>query len=164
MNRSFPILAATLLVAGCPSDDHPLGDSLEVTRITPQAPAIAYYTSQREPLRVAIFDEKAFADLWARAFTNLDPAPARPRVDFEREFVVAAALGERRSGGFGIEVAGASAAEGGIAAEILTISPGRNCVLTDALTQPLDIVKVPRPTARAVPVRFSERAVVRDCD
>ena len=43
---------------------------------------------------------------------------------------------------------------------VRTIAPGKGCVLTQALTQPVDIARVPRHEGQ---VDFEDRPEVRDC-
>jgi hypothetical protein len=153
--------AALLLGTGCMENGMNPGTPLEVTRITPDGAAV-YSSGMVEPLRTAVFDKAKFAEYWSQAFANRNPAPALPEVDFSREFVVVAALGERSSGGFAIEVSGADG-EKGVEVQIATTAPGKNCVVSLAMTQPVDFVKVARPTSGPTPVTFVEKTTVRDC-
>ncbi len=58
------------------------------------------HSDAQEPETSVITDERAYAELWER----LRDAPARPRVDFERETVIAAFGGRKPSGGHTIEI------------------------------------------------------------
>jgi len=46
---------------------------------------------------------------------------------------------------------------------VKTTTPGKGCPVTLAMTQPADIVKLKRPSAGTVRVRFEERVVSTDC-
>jgi hypothetical protein len=165
MNQALPLLAVTavLLVGGCPSDGTRPGTPIDVTRITPDAPSLVYHSQLGDPLRTAIFDAATFTETWNRAFASRDPLPEVPAVDFATEFVVVAALGERSSGGYAIEVAGAVSEANGVVVGIKATAPGKGCPVSLALTQPLDIVKLKRPSPGSLPVRFEERLVSTDC-
>lgn len=163
MNRTLPILATALFLTGCPQNSTGPKAPMDLTRITPEAPAAVYYSGLGQAQRTAVFDEPTFAAIWAHAFANRQPAPPLPSVDFAREFVIVAALGERASGGYAISVARAGHEGDEVTAEIVTTSPGKNCMVTLAMTQPLDIVKLALPAKGAVPVRFVEKAVVENC-
>ena len=164
MSRTLPVLVvAVVLASGCPSDGTRPGAPIDVTRITPEAPNTVGYSGLKDPLRQAIFDAATFAGVWSQAFAGRSPAPAVPAVDFATEFVVVAALGEHPTGGYMIEVAGALADAGGVLVGIRATAPGKGCPVTLAFTQPLDIVKIKRPSAGAVPVRFEEKLVSTDC-
>lgn len=164
MNRVLPLMAvATFLLTGCPSDGLRPARDLDVTRITPNAPGIVFNSGYQDPIRLAVFDAATFAEVWGRALALQDPVPKPPDVDFETEFVVVAALGGRASGGYAIEVTGAREEEGGVLVALVATSPGKNCPVTLAMTQPLDIVKVKRPGRADPRVSFAEKQVVTSC-
>lgn len=163
MSRVLPLMAvATFLLTGCPGDSLSPGRALDVTRLTPGGTPV-HYSGLSDPLRLAVFDAPTFADAWGRAFANHDPKPPVPEVDFETDFVVVVALGERSSGGYAIEVAGAREEGGGVVIGILATSPGKGCPVTLAMTQPLDIVKVKRPSPGTPTASFTEKQVVTNC-
>ncbi len=163
MNRTLPILFAAVLLTSCPHNGLRPGAPIDLTRITPGAPARVYYSGLRDAGRTAVFDAATFETVWQHAFKGLDPAPPVPAVDFSREFVIVAALGERSSGGYAIDVTGAALQGNVVVADVLTTSPGKTCVVTRALSQPLDIVKLPLPASGRPEVSFLEQSVVRDC-
>lgn len=155
------ISCACLAVAGCigrgarpvASPDDPVA----LERITPTAPQIAYYSSLGRPERLLVRDARTLADVWTRAF---GPDVRVPSVDFDHERVIVAALGERASGGYGIEVMSAVLESGELVVDVASTSPGRDCVVSLALTRPVDVVKV---RLRAGSARFREQSLVRDC-
>ena len=157
--KRFLIACAGLALAGCIDRNAPPvpDDPIALERITPTAPQIAYYSSLGKPERLLVRDEATFLDVWTRAF---GPDAPPPRVDFTHERVIVAALGERASGGFGIEVKNAAVEAGELVVDVTSTSPGRDCVVTLALTQPVDMVRV---RARAGSARFREQSLVRDC-
>ena len=91
----------------------------------------------------------------------MTPEPALPDVDFAREMVVVAALGERRSGGYAIVLDSATGRGGTLVVHLRTRSPDARCAVTGALTQPVDAARLPRHDG---PVEFRERAEVVRCD
>lgn len=88
------------------------------------------------------------------------PQPQIPDIDFSQEMVVVVALGERPTGGYSIFVESASESASGVAVRIRSVSPGSSCATTQALTQPVDIGRLPR---RDGPVSFAEQTVVEEC-
>lgn len=100
------------------------------------------------------------ADVWARAHSRGSPQPPLPAVDFSREHVVLAAMGEQRSGGYGITVQAPVQAGEAREVTVLEWSPGEGCIVTDALTQPFALRRIP---STGGPVRFVERTQVIDC-
>ena len=51
-----------------------------------------------------IKNENEWEQAWLETAGNIDPLPARPSINFDREFVIAAFMGERPSSGFKIEI------------------------------------------------------------
>ena len=89
------------------------------------------------------------------------PEPDRPEIDFAHEMLVVAALGTRATGGYSVFIDGARRdSSGDIVIAVRTVSPARRCGVTEALTQPADIARMPRSDAD---VRFEERQEIQDC-
>ncbi len=164
MNHTLPLIAvaALLLAGGCPSDSVSPGGPLEVTRIMPGGAPVGH-SGLTSPMRLAIFEAGTFAETWERAFANHDPRPALPQVDFAHEFVVVTAMGEQATGGYAIEVSGAATDDVGAVIGVKLTLPGKGCPVTLATTQPIDIVKVKRPSSGTVRVRFEEQTSSTDC-
>ena len=68
----------------------------------------------------------------------------RTAVDFTRDMVVAVAAGQRPTGGYEIAVDRVRQAKGELTVEVVETAPGPNCVTTASLTQPVDVVVIPR--------------------
>jgi hypothetical protein len=97
---------------------------------------------------------------WSRFWSELG-AGVRPQVDFGRDLVIAVAAGERSSGGHDIEVKRVTRSGGELTIEVLRTSPGKDCMTTAALTQPVDVVVV--PAAGVTGWGFIDRAATRPC-
>jgi hypothetical protein len=108
------------------------------------------------PERLVIRDDSSYARFW----TGLG-AGSRPSVDFSRDVVIVAAAGQQQTGGHGIEVSRVVRAGQGLAVEVLETAPGPGCAVTQALTQPVDVVVVPVGDAKTW--SFSERTVAQAC-
>jgi hypothetical protein len=169
MRRSLLIGAAVFLVAGCVDDSSRVLDSnralgpvtpIELTRITPNASSIIYYSGLVNPVRMVMGDPATLASVWARDFVGESEPPSLPSVDFRRERVIVAALGEKPSGRYGIEFASADVEGREIVVELVSTAVGENCMVAQSLTQPVDVAKIP---LRQMAIRFVEHAAVRDC-
>lgn len=110
--------------------------------------------------RLVIRNRDEWADIWSRIVSNHGPTPPAPEIDFSREVVLVAAMGTRSSGGFSIAITNVAEEAGGLVATVVSTSPGPTCGTTAALTAPVDIVRVSRPS---VAVRFVEQQAVHDC-
>jgi hypothetical protein len=109
-----------------------------------------------ESRRLIIRDANAWAAFWSELGVG-----DRPAVDFTRDVVVAVAAGQRPTGGYEIAVDRVRQANGELTVEVVETTPGPNCRTTTSLTQPVDVIVVPAPTARSW--SFIERKEVRGC-
>jgi hypothetical protein len=110
--------------------------------------------------RQVIGNEASWAVVWDQAMSPLSPRPEVPQVDFSREMVVLAAMGEQTSGGFAIGVKNVAQEGDTLEVTIMETSPGPSCGVTSALTQPFTAVRVARAERE---VRFVEQQLTIDC-
>ncbi len=89
------------------------------------------------------------------------PQPPLPSVDFGTEGVLVAALGTRNTGGYDIRVDSLVQYQYASVAYVTTQSPGQSCGTTQALTQPVQILRLSPPPV--VPIAFDEHLVVVEC-
>jgi hypothetical protein len=159
-HRLRPLLFAALCLdalacsAAFDAPEQP-GTPMPVTRLRAEPYSFAGYSGLRQSERLVVRD----AATWAAIWRNVTSAPL-PSVDFDREMIVVAALGERPTGGFDIVVESATASGDALTVRIRTIAPGPSCITTDVLTQPVDVARLPRT---ADVVRFVDDASVVDC-
>jgi hypothetical protein len=114
------------------------------------------HTGINERRRLVIRDANTWAAFWSELGVG-----DRPAVDFTRDLVVAVAAGQQSSGGYEVAVDQVSQKDGELIIEVVETSPGPNCMTTSALTQPVDVVVMPRVDARGW--SFVERKEVRGC-
>jgi hypothetical protein len=133
---------------------------ITVTRLRPEPGPLTSYSGIAESRRLVVRDEATWRQTWASIWQNLSEPPPLPQVDFSKEMVVVAALGERSSGGHAILVEGAALTADGVSVRVRAISPGPGCIATLALTQPVDAARLPRVAGT---VTFEEQNETRDC-
>jgi hypothetical protein len=136
-------------------------ESVPLVRLGPGDLPFLQNSGLRDSLRTVIRDQAAFAELWARMYAPYGERPPVPDVDFDREMIVAAALGTRSSGGYAIYLDSATIAGDALVVHVRRVRPGSTCGATGALTEPVDLARAPRD---ARPVRFVEHSEVRQCD
>lgn len=161
----YALLCASLLAAlgatcRTPGEEPSSRAPLPVDRFHRAPTAFAIYSGIGDSLRVIIRDQTSWRSYWALVHAGMTPVPPVPPVDFRRDMVVLAALGRRPSGGFDIVVDSAYLRDGVVEVVVRRTVPGHGCILTAALTQPVDLARIP---ARAEPVRFEEHTTVEDC-
>jgi PrcB C-terminal len=150
--------------AGCSGSDltQPSGPSLPIVRLASQSYPFAYYSGLDQPARLVVRDAATWQAVWNQIDGGQSPVAPPPSVDFSRDMIVMAALGVRGTGGYGILISGASErSSDGIAVIVDSSSPAANCVVTESLTQPVDIARVPR---REGAVTFVERSHETNCE
>lgn len=86
-------------------------------------------------------------------------------VDFTREWVLFYGAGTRPTGGYvaSIERVGVSSWGPTLLVSTKLVSPGEDCVVTQALTNPQVFARITRPTPRPYFVRWFHRFETRDC-
>jgi hypothetical protein len=98
----------------------------------------------RERKFVVIKTEQEWAELWRAHASIVMPPRERPSVDFNNEMVVAAFLGEQRSGGSSIEISKIEEipVERQIFVFLRETKPPPGSMVIQAMTQPYHIVKL----------------------
>jgi hypothetical protein len=109
------------------------------------------------PARVVIRDDTAYARFWS----GLGDAGSRPSVDFTHDIVIAAAAGQQTSGGHSIAIDRVTRVGAGLAIEVTETVPPQGCAVSQALTQPVDVVVV--AAADVQTWSFTDRRVPGAC-
>lgn len=93
-----------------------------------------------DPREAVIRTQAEWAALW-KAHGQPEPPVA---VDFSREMVAAVFLGTRATGGYSVQIVGTRRSGDALVIEYTEQQPDRDAILTQALTTPFHIVKLPR--------------------
>lgn len=136
------------------------GAPTPVTRLRTGPSSFTDFSGLREPQRLVVREPSAWREVWAAIWRGYSPEPPVPEIDFGREMLVVAALGERPTGGYNIFIETAAEGPTGLVIQIRSVSPGPRCAMTQAFTQPVDIARLPR---RDGPVLFADRSEVSPC-
>lgn len=91
-----------------------------------------------------IKEHSNFTGLWLDHAKGLSPAPAQPDIDFSQDMVIAVFLGERTTTGYGIKIAGVEEQRESLMVSVKATLPGVDCEIRQELSQPHQIVTVPR--------------------
>jgi hypothetical protein len=109
----------------------------------------------KDGFRLVIGSRDEFSDFWKRLTARVPPGqwvPPLPEIDFSKEIIVVAAMGERPMSGYFIIIDGACEASGQVEVFITSIDePG--CGQLQVLTTPADAVRLPRTD---LPIVFRE--------
>jgi hypothetical protein len=109
---------------------------------------------------LVVRDQESWQELWSRMNATISPAPPVPAVDFSKDLVLVAAAGTRPTGGFSVAITNAAESGGEVIVNATITSPGRNCIVTQALTSPVHAVTMAR---RDAPISFQVGQEVRNC-
>jgi len=96
----------------------------------------------REPSQIAIRNQTEWQQLW-REHSSASTAPASlPTVDFDKELVAAVFLGEKPSGGYGVEISSAEVIDRALTVFVKETSPSPGAIVTQGFNQPFHIVRI----------------------
>ena len=118
------------------------------------------YSNMREPARIVVSDSLSWVQLWATIIEGHSDPAKLPAVDFRKQQVVVAALGERKRAGYAIRIEQIEQSNGLRQIVVEETAPGANCNSPEVITTPLEAVVVNKST---LPSMFVERLIVRPC-
>ena len=156
------VVVLVVTAAGCShvvAPDQP-ATVVPVVRLRAEPYSFTFYSGLVEPQRLVVRDPATWSQVWATIWRNQSPTPPLPDHDFARDMLVVVALGQRSTGGYSILIDSAEATSDGVTVLVRAVVPGAGCGVTLALTQPVDIARLPRTDAT---VKFRDRTVQQFC-
>lgn len=160
------LLVCTLLLPAVACGDQQSGwlTSPEISgsaQALPMDTVLSEYNSGiTEPTRLLIDSSSEWENFWRTVYES-GSTPERPAINFNENVVVAAGMGERRTGGYTIGIERVAKSADTLFAKMRESSPGKNCVVTQALTQPVQAVRVPVSDVKVLVT--VEQDTTRDC-
>ncbi|HZI86402.1 MAG TPA: protease complex subunit PrcB family protein [Pyrinomonadaceae bacterium] len=142
------------------------GKPVPVTQLGPKrAGARTSYSGSnfKDPFRLVVRDRDAWHDVWKGIYQHHPsngPYPEPPEVDFSREMVIVAAMGQRPTSGYEIIIDGAYERDDRLEVVVKSVVNVKCFGVFPTVTSPLDIVRLPKIER---PVVFHEIGVVPDC-
>lgn len=142
---SIYLLLWAVVAAGCVKRDNtsdsqtPTGPS-KTTLVAFQRVTQGSRSAYVQQTTLVATNNRAFDDILAR----ITPDQLIQSPNFTHEMAVAVFLGERLTGGFQIRVTKVTNVDGVLTIEALETIPNLRCAVTQALTQPFEIISVPR--------------------
>ncbi len=120
-----------------------------------------FYSGVKKRGEFVIKNREDFSELWRSLKSIFIPFPEPTFIDFEKFMLICVFMGERSTGGFNIEIERIIERGREILVYVKEESPGRNCVVTMAFTQPYHIVKLEKKDKK---VKFFYKKTIRECD
>jgi len=158
--RALPLVSIVACQSLFGGSRQPERAPVPLTRLRNSQSAFSTYSGLIDSLRVVVRDSTAWRRVWQEINRPFFPAPVLPPVDFQREMIVVAALGARPSAGFDVVIESAAEDSVGIEVDVRRASPAAGCPVAAAITQPVDVAKIP---ASGRTLRFRERSTVIPC-
>jgi hypothetical protein len=110
-------------------------------RVTGSSPNEArHYSGIEGQLYTVVNSQQAWADLWRKHMSIVDPQPPVPNVDFSREFVVGAWWGEKPDGCYRLDIEGVTRSGDTIQVRVNARKVDSACI--QVITYPHDIQAV----------------------
>lgn len=158
----FSLLTGATLMALCGQPNSALAMPDDTRASITDSTLIAEGTRSaiEAPRQTIIKDKAAFAALWAEHSAHENPAPTMPRVNFAADTLVAVFAGNQPTGGHAIALAGLDKTHGGWELRLSLISPGPDCMTTQAMTQPWMMIRIP---GHDQPVNIHITPIERPC-
>ena len=115
------------------------------------------------PFRLVIRNRNEFSEFWKGLVARVPPgqwAPSLPEIDFAKEMIIVAAMGERPSSGYSIIIDGVCEVDGHVEVFVTSQEGGASCgAVMGVMTAPADAVRIPQTD---LPIVFRETQV--SCD
>ena len=105
----------------------------------------------KKPAQKVIDNLESWKKVWREVHQAVSPKPKLPKVDFEKQVVLAVFMGEKNMGGYRIQIQGMKDAGKKIEVSVKTTSPPQDGFSIQVLTQPYEFLIAEKP---AKPVKF----------
>ncbi|MGH8863702.1 MAG: protease complex subunit PrcB family protein [Burkholderiales bacterium] len=150
-----------MFILGAQGPGYAGSDLVPVARLRPDTISFTQTSGIDEPGQFVLRDADGWATVWQRIHGRSRPLPPVPAIDFDHEMVVVVALGRQQSGGYTIRVERAYLEGSTTVIIVREESPGEGCIVTDAITSPVDIATLPLSPE---PVEFWFESGSRKCN
>ncbi|MGA9852922.1 MAG: hypothetical protein WBR15_08340 [Gammaproteobacteria bacterium] len=148
--KSLTVVATlVLLLAGCASMDGSSSGGVEVL-------SSGNYSNMKDQQYKDIHNQADFDALWQQAFANQSGAPSKPSVDFSKDMILAAFLGDQKHGGYIIRFTDYDASGATVNVTIEVTVPGTNCRYPGRAADPFLFALAPA-TTKQVNFNVSQR-------
>ncbi|MGB7441581.1 MAG: protease complex subunit PrcB family protein [Coleofasciculaceae cyanobacterium] len=149
------VLLAVGLVWGCSPSESGAASQTKFENLEQK-----YYSAIEEPFETVIKDKSSWDNFWSKLQGNQSETLPPPPVDFTEKMVVGVGLGTRNTGGYEIQIQEITVSNAQILVEYVERQPATNCMTTQALTQPYQLVLVDQSD---LPVEFNSQTEIKNC-
>lgn len=159
--KILPILSVILvllsvgLVWGCSPSETDVTSPTEFETLEQE-----YYSAIEKPFEKVIKDKSSWDIFWSELHGNQSETLPTLQVDFTEKMVIGVGLGTRNTGGYEVQIQDVTVDNEKILVDYVEIQPGDDCLTTQALTQPYQLVVVDKSD---LPVEFNSQTETRNC-
>ncbi|MCC5604525.1 protease complex subunit PrcB family protein [Nostoc favosum] len=113
-------------------------------------------SSYQTASQMVIDNPKEWADIWQQHASDIIPPPPIPKVDFTTNLVAAVFMGEKRTGGYSVEILSVetkSSEKENLASLVITVAyrqPKPGDIVPEVITHPYQIITIPQLAANKV--------------
>lgn len=140
----FALALLSLVAAGCTASTK---EEISFT-VVAEGDTAADYPDQQG---VVIASQSDWEMLWEQLHRYTIPRPALPEVDLMQHTLLAVFAGEKRSGGYTIQVERIIQTDQAVTVHVTETAPGPEDITTALITYPYQVVKIPHTS---LPVHF----------
>ncbi len=148
------LLAAVFTLVSCSGMDG------EVKKIPAEMILSGTFCSIDTKREEIINNKDEYDKLMKDVYMNLDQMPKVPVVNFEKNTLVAFFSGARNTGGYMVNIDSIMEGSKNLTVMVTETKPGKNCVVTDAITKPFVIMKIPKTDKKAV---YKYNEIINEC-
>lgn len=102
------------------------------------------FSGIQEPKQVVVTNQAQWDELWEKHMARNDPKKPAPEVDFSKQTVLFVSAGQKRTGGYSVEISDVRQVDDKTEVTVTTKEPKAGGFNIQALTAPFHIVAVPK--------------------
>ncbi|MCI0450563.1 MAG: protease complex subunit PrcB family protein [Chlorobi bacterium] len=119
------------------------------------------YCAIGEKKQVICKNNDDYQKLMNEVYKDLDQMPIIPEVDFSKNYVVAVFMGAKNTGGYAINFDKVIRRTADLTVSVFETSPGAKCIVTQAVTHPYEIAKIPKIDKN---IKFKTKLRTNECE
>lgn len=126
-------------------------------RPAPRPPVNSFFADKG--FRLVIKNRDEFSDFWKRLYGRVPPnnePPPLPEIDFSKEMIIVAAMGEKPTSGYVVVIDGACEVDGQVEVFVTSVDGATCSGVFMSLSYPADAVRIPRTD---LPIVFRETQI-----
>jgi hypothetical protein len=112
------------------------------------------YSAIEEKQFVVLNEPEEYAEFWNKVYSIYHPIPEIPEIDFQNYTLVGVFIGTLSTGGYSVEIIEIIETRGEVFVHYKINQPGANDYVTMALSQPYQMVLIPKTNKYIKPVKI----------